>query len=82
MCLKISSQLTLAYLSLEPKPKYSRNPWESVAAKLRPSGAHLQSNTAPWPWPWIWNIDIGKGFGLAFLKEEKDLAGTKIMTYA
>lgn len=44
---------TLSNLLLEPKPKMSRCPWESVAAKCCPSGLHLQSNSAPWPWPSI-----------------------------
>lgn len=44
---------TLSYLLLEPKPKISRCPCESVAAKCWPSGLHLQSNNAPWPWPSI-----------------------------
>lgn len=46
--------VTFLISSLAPKPKKRRWPWESVAAKLCPSGVNLQSYTAPWPWPWIW----------------------------
>lgn len=46
---------TLSYLLLDPKPKISRCPWESVAAKCCPSGLHLQSNNAPCPWPSIYS---------------------------
>lgn len=37
-----------------PKPKMRRCPWESVQAKLWPSGVNLQSKTAPCPCPSIW----------------------------
>lgn len=46
--------LTFSYGLLQPKPKMSKWPCESVQAKCCPSAENLQSKIAPWPWPSIW----------------------------
>ena len=46
--------VTFSYGLLQPKPKMSKWPCESVQAKCCPSAENLQSKIAPWPCPSIW----------------------------
>lgn len=52
--------VTFSYGLLQPKPKMSKWPCESVQAKCCPSVENLQSKIAPWPCPSIWKKKINQ----------------------